>query len=155
MDFRISGVPAEMFRPLFDLDEIDLALMGAKRYVADAKPGFPCRVSLADAEIGETLILTPYLHQPGPGPYLASGPIFVRRDAPAARPEPGEIPAALRARLISVRAYDAHHLMTEAEIVEGTRLGDHIRRLFQDPDISYLHLHYARPGCFACRADRV
>lgn len=154
MDFQISGLPADTFLPLFDLGDEALARLGAKRYVADAKPGFPCRVSLADAEIGETLILAPYDHQPCAGPYRASGPIFVRRDARSALPQPGEVPAQLQTRMISVRAYDTNHLMIAAELAEGRKLADHLRQVFEDPRVSYVHLHYASAGCFACRADR-
>ena len=51
--FQISALPLETFAPFFDLDDTALAARGARRYVATKKPGFPCRVSLEDAEEGE------------------------------------------------------------------------------------------------------
>ena len=41
------------FAALFELDDNQLAARGIERVRADAKPGFPCRVSLCDAEIGD------------------------------------------------------------------------------------------------------
>jgi hypothetical protein len=29
-----------------------------------------------------------------------------------------------------------------------------IARFFADPQVAYLHLHNARPGCYNCRVDR-
>lgn len=49
MGFQISGLSREQFQEFFELDDGELAARGARRYVADKKPGFPCRVSLIDA----------------------------------------------------------------------------------------------------------
>ena len=49
MSFRISGLPAEHFVPLFGLSDSELANRGAVRRIADdRRPGYPCRVSLTD-----------------------------------------------------------------------------------------------------------
>ena len=122
--------------------------------VADAKPGYPCRVSLEDAEPGEPMLLLAFTHQPAHSPYHASGPVFVRERAAQAYPKIGEVPDAIRRRLLSVRAYDAADMMIGAEVTEGADLEASITRLFSDAQVSYLHLHNARPGCFACRVDR-
>ncbi len=155
MDFRISGISVAPFRPLFDLDDNALLKLGARRYVADTKPGFPCRVSLEDAEPGEALLLANYEHQPAPGsPYRASGPIFVRENARHTFDRTNEIPIQLRTRLLSVRAYDADALIVDAEVVEGAELEDLIGRYLEREDTAYLHAHFARRGCYACRIDR-
>ncbi len=109
--FEIVGLPAAAFVPLFSLSDADLSRMHARRVLATAKPGFPCRVSLSDAEIGEELLLLPYTHQPADSPYRASGPIFVRKAAREASIEPGVIPEYVARRLISVRAYDGQDCM--------------------------------------------
>src|SRR5690606_25559435 len=115
---------------------------------------YPCRVSLADAEVGEELLLLPYEHQPADSPYRASGPIYVRRHVKPPTLAPGEIPEAIGRRLLSVRAYDAEHLMIGAEVCEGVYVHDEILRQFNNPQVRYIHLHNARPGCFACRVER-
>ena len=153
-NFRISGLAADSFTALFALNDTELAALGARRVLADAKPGFPCRVSLEDAEVGERVILAPYHHQQGIGPYQASGPIFVRENARPAELDVNQVPTAVRGRLLSVRAYDAEGWMVGAEIVEGLELESQIERFLSDPGVAYLHLHNARPGCYSCRVDR-
>jgi hypothetical protein len=123
--------------------------------VADAKPGFPCRVSLADAEVGETVLLLPFTHHDVSSPYRASGPIFVRSGLKTAKPAAGEIPIMFRHRLLSIRAYDKAAMMIGAEVIQGTDLEDATRRLFANESVHYLHIHNAKPGCYNCRVVRV
>jgi hypothetical protein len=152
--FQISALTRDEFESLFTLDDDALARRGAKRYVADRTPGFPCRVSLEDAVPGERVILVPYSHQPAGSPYRASGPIFVRETAQTTSVAPDTVPELLRSRLLSVRAYDAAHLMVEADVVHGRELEAALARVFSDARVAYVHLHYAKPGCYACRVDR-
>ena len=154
MTFRISALPGEEFAPLFALDDEQLRTRGARRYVAGDQ-GFPCRVSLEDAARGERLVLVPFTHQPADSPYRASGPIFIREAAVQASFDVNEVPEQLRRRLLSLRAYDADALMVDAEVVEGQDLESLVERLFDDRRVQYLHVHFARPGCYACRIDRV
>ena len=105
--------------------------------------------------MGETVLLLPFTHHDVSSQYRASGPIFVRRGAGTATLEPGEIPVMLRHRLLSVRAYDADGMMGGAEVVKGTDLEAALMRLFARPDIDYLHIHNASPGCYNCRVVRV
>jgi hypothetical protein len=45
-------------------------------------------------------------------------------------------------------------MIVEAEVVEGNVIEPLIDRYFERSDVAYLHLHYARRGCYACRVDR-
>lgn len=153
--FRIHALPLAPFAPLFQLDDQALAKRGARRVVADASPGFPCRVSLQDAAIGESLILVHHVHHPVDGPYRASGPLFVREAAAQAIPAEDEVPALFRHRLLSLHGYgqDGAH-MHDARMVEGRALRDSIMAMLEDPRIDHVHLHYAGPGCYAAQARR-
>jgi hypothetical protein len=153
--FRITALPVGHFAPLFPMSDTELAEHNARRYIADKKPGFPCRVSLVDAEPGEHVILVPFSHHGAASPYQASGPIFVREAARQAILSAGEVPESVRGRLLSIRAYDAAGLMINAEVAEGGELEVYIDRFFADPRVAYLHLHNARPGCYSCRVERV
>ncbi len=82
--FAIAAWPADQFQPLFGLSREELDRRGIFRVTADEKPGYPCRITLEDAEPGETLLLLAFEHQPAASPYRASGPIFVRERAGAA-----------------------------------------------------------------------
>ena len=153
-NFRIVGLPAKQFAPLFSLNDKELAARGARRMIVDAKPGFPCRIGLADAEIGETVILLPFVHHDVDSPYRASGPIFVRPNTPEANLRPGEIPEVVAVRTMSVRAYDENGNMVDGSTVPGSELKPHIEKLFANPRIEYLHLHNAGAGCYSCKVER-
>jgi hypothetical protein len=152
--FRIRALRAEDFAHFFALDDDALHALGAARVVADSKPGYPCRVSLADADVGEELLLLPYEHHSVSSPYRAAGPIYVRRHAATADPAIGAIPDYVTRRLISVRAYDSAHWMINALVCEGTAVRAHIERLLTEPRIATLHLHNAKQGCYSCRVER-
>lgn len=81
MNFRIKALDDREFSPLFNLDIEELKKIGAVKIIVDEYPGFPCRVSLEDAEIGEEVILLPYQHHKTNSPYQSSGPIFIRKNA--------------------------------------------------------------------------
>ena len=154
MNYVISGLPLQPFQPMFGLDENALRERGIVRQVADSKPGFPCRITLDDAEPGEALLLLPWTHLDVATPYRASGPIFVREAALTTGVFRNMIPEQQRSRLLSVRAYDAEGWMCDAEVAEGTQLESLIERFFADAQVAYLHVHNARRGCYACRVDR-
>lgn len=153
--YRISGLPRHRFEHLFGLDDAALAERNAIRVTADAKPGFPCRITLADAEPGETLILAHYEHQDATSPYRASHAVYVREGAAAEAVFENEIPPSIGLRLLSVRAFDERGMMIDADVVEGEAVEPVIRRMLGVPGAAYLHLHNARPGCFAARVDRI
>jgi Protein of unknown function (DUF1203) len=154
-NFRIVGLQRAQFEPLFSLNEKELVAKGARRMTVDAKPGFPCRIGLADAEIGETVILLPFLHHDVDSPYRASGPIFVRENAKEAQLAPGEIPELVTSRTMSVRAYAKNGQMLDGSVVSGLEMKAHIEKLFANPKIEYLHLHNAGAGCYSCKVERV
>jgi hypothetical protein len=152
--FQLVGIPYERFAPLFELPDEHLARLDARRVIATSNRGFPCRVSLTDALAGEELLLLPYEHQGERSPYRASGPIFVRRGAVRAVMAPGVLPDYVRTRLISVRAYDAEHMMVDAAVSPGEESEAVIRRMLSTPRVEYIHLHNANRGCFSCVVNR-
>lgn len=152
--FQLVGLAAAQFEPLFGLSDSSLSELGARRVVASEHPGYPCRISLLDAEVGEELLLLPYAHHHVASPYRASGPIYVRRGATQSILRPGEVPDCVRRRLISVRAYDSAHMMIAAEVCDGVDVGTHIERALVDKRIEYIHLHNAKRGCFSCLVSR-
>jgi Protein of unknown function (DUF1203) len=154
MSFQIHALPAALFAPLFALSDEVLHARGIRRVVADSAPGFPCRVSLRDAVVGEHLLLSTYEHHPVDTPYRASGPVYVREAATQAHPGVDEVPELLRTRLLSLRAYDAKGMMRTADVVPGTEFETGIAAAFANERVAYLHIHYAKPGCYACRVER-
>lgn len=154
MPFRFSGLEAAQFAPLLALGDEELASAGIRRVVADSKPGFPCRVTLEDAEPGERLLLLPFEHQPAHTPYRAGGPIFVRENARQTFDRVGASPGVLSGRTLSVRAYAQDGMMVDADIAEGNAIEQLLERLFDLPETAYAHIHFAKRGCYACRVER-
>ncbi len=154
IDFIARGLEASQFSHLFDRTEEELASVVARICTVDEPGSFPCRVSLVDAEVGEMVALLPFAHHDVESPYRASGPIFVRRNAETASLNVNEVPEVLVRRLLSFRAYDAAGFMVGCEVSQGSEAERVIQRLFAREDAYYIHVHNARPGCFACRIDR-
>jgi hypothetical protein len=155
MTFRLTGLDPAPFRPLYGLSDAALAARGVERVVANSKPGFPDRVELRDLDPGETALLFNYVHQPADTPYRASHAIFVREGADIAFEAIDTIPEVLRVRPLSLRAFDADHHMVDADLVDGSVAADAIDRMLAGPAVTYLHIHYAKRGCYAARAERV
>ena len=154
MSFRITGLPAKKFHHLFALSDEELAQQGALRRIADDRgPGYPCRVSLADAKPGDELLLINYEHLPVASPYRMRFAIYVRK-GDATYDKTGEVPEQLRNRMLAVRAFDSQGMMVGAALTDGAELEGVIAKLFKQPSAGYLHVHYAAPGCYAARVDR-
>ena len=154
MHFRISGLEPTQFRHLFHLSETELASLNILRYVVTEKPGFPCRVSLQDAEAGEEVLLLNYTHLDTATPYRASHAIYVRENATPPELDIDQIPDSIRTRLMSARAFDAQGMMLDADVVDGQLLEPLLRRLFDNTLVEFIHLHNAKRGCYAARVDR-
>jgi hypothetical protein len=152
--FVIRGLDPAPFTVLYGLSDAALAEQGVVRMAVDAKPGFPCRVSLEDGNVGETMLLLNHEHLPVDSPYRQRHAIFVREGAVAPAQFDNEVPEQLAIRTLSLRAYDADGMMTDADLVEGRDLAPLIDRFFADPSVAYLHAHNAKRGCFAARIDR-
>ena len=154
MTFQISGLPAATFAPLFSLSDAQLAERNIRRIRVDSSPGFPCRVSLRDAAVGETVLLLNYAHHEHATPYAARHAIFVRERAEDCGLAPGQLPEVFSGRVLSIRAFDDLHDMVAADLAEGEGVKTCIDAMFQNAAVAYLHVHNAKPGCFAARVDR-
>jgi hypothetical protein len=153
MAFRITGLAPEEFSELFSLTDAQLHARDARRLVAGDDNGYPCRISLEDARAGDALILTHHQYHAVDSPFRASHAIYVR---------PGQqrydrvdaVPEQLRKRLLSVRAFDRDAMLVDADVIDGPRLESLIDRLFADSRTEYLHVHFAKAGCYAARVER-
>lgn len=151
MSFQFHSLHPAQFAFLFFLSMKDLAKARAIRKTVDVKPGYPCRVSLIDANVGETVILVNFQHQSAESPFRAAHAIYVRENAEQAFPPAGTVPELFLGRLISIRAFDENHFMVDAEVLEGRRLQESIPAMMRKSRVAYLHLHNARLGCFLAK----
>jgi hypothetical protein len=155
MSYVVTGLPIETFRPLFGLPDAALAAQGVIRRTVDAPTGFPSRVELEDAQVGDTVLLLNYEHQPADTPFRASHAIFVNEKAQATRRVVGELPGALAIRdAISLRAFREDGMMIDADFAPKGQVETGIARFFENPDVAYLHAHTVGWGCYLARIDR-
>ncbi|WP_375563159.1 DUF1203 domain-containing protein [Bernardetia sp. OM2101] len=153
-NFKISAITDD-YNHLFALNEQELSSKGMVRMVVDKKPGYPCRISLKDAEVGEEVILLPFKHHRVNSPYQSSGPIFIRKNAKKLNIDNNVIPKMLLHRLLSLRIYNKNGIMIDAKIIEGKELKNEIKSIFENRSANYIQIHNASPGCYNCQVNRV
>jgi hypothetical protein len=154
MSFRVSGLSPEPFRHLYGLPEAQLLAQGVRRYMVDKTPGFPDRIELRDLAPGETALLVNYTHQAADTPYRASHAIFVREGAEQSVSVIDEIPEVMQRRMLSLRAFDAAHMMADAVLVDGRQARETVEHLLSNDSVVYIQAHYAQRGCYAARIER-
>ena len=154
-NFRFIGLDKAQFEDYFKLSDSELADRNILKTVVEKFPGSPCRVSLADAKVGEEVILLNFEHHSANSPYKASGPIFVRKIAETIKADINEIPIMFNHRLLSIRGYNKDGIMVFAEVTQGEDLKQKLNDILNNQQIDYLHIHNARPGCFNCLVERV
>ena len=155
MSYAVSGLPIETFRPLFGLSDAELAEHGAIRRTVDSPKGFPSRVDLEDAAVGDTVLLLNYEHQPADTPFRASHAIFVNEKATATARTVGRLPGALADRdAVSLRAFREDGMMIDAGFAPQGEVEAGIDRFLANPDVAYLHAHTVGWGCYLARIDR-
>lgn len=154
MSYIITGLAAEEFKPLFGLSDEELARRGVVRKTATAKPGYPCRITLEDAQPGERVLLLNYESHKADTPYRSSYAIYVREGAEQAQTYADELPPAFKGRSIALRIFNARGDLIGAELDVAGDLEAKIEGAFADPEAAYIHAHNAAHGCFAAEIRR-
>ena len=130
---------------------VDQLVVGSEVFIDDGKAA--ARVVAKAAGRAEIEVYA--AREKGVSPYVGDGPVFVHADGCEPYAFDGAVPNQLRRRLLAARAYDGEGMMVGSEVVEGAELEAGLDDLFAAPGAAFVHLHYARPGCFACRVDQV
>jgi len=149
MTYRIMGLDPAAFA-----DTVALIAAGAVRVQADSKPGFPCRVTLEDAEPGESLLLLNHVSHDVATPYRSAYAIYVREAAVEAPEYVDRTPAFLGHRTLGLRGFDADGMLRDARVAGPGEADEAIRGLLDHDEIAYIHIHNAGAGCFMARAER-
>jgi hypothetical protein len=153
MTYRIKGLEPAPYRPLFGLSDEELAERGVLRMTVTT-PTFPCRVSLIDRALGESVLLLNHVSHDVANPYRARHAIFVAQEAH----EPGkfvdEVPPVFERRVLSLRGFDVDGMMSDAILAQPGEADCAIRKLFDNPEIETIHAHNAVRGCFSAKIER-
>jgi hypothetical protein len=148
MNYVIEGLDPDLFAPMFAAPSDELARNGVVAVVAD-DDDYPCRVSLRGAAKGDRLLLLNYEHQPASSPYRSAHAIYVAQGSNAKGVFRNEIPPVMRTRMLSIRGFDAQHMIIDADLIDGAHAEALIQRLLGHSESAYLHVHFAKRGCFA------
>jgi len=151
--YRVKGLDPAPFKPLSGLSEEELSKRGIVRMTVTS-PTFPCRVSLTDRELGETVLLLNHVSHDVANPYRSSHAIFVTEGEDEAADYVDQVPPVFEKRVLSLRGFDADGMMAEALLTQPGEADAGIRKLFANPDIVSIHAHNATRGCFAAKIER-
>lgn len=143
MTYRIDG-----------LDPKTLDLSGARRVTAMAKPGYPCRITLEDAELGEEVLLFHHVSHDVETPYRSAYAIYVRPGADQPACYVDDIPPIMRSRPLGLRGFDSQGMLRGALLAMPGEADAKIRTLLDSPEIATIHAHNAAHGCFAAKIVR-
>ena len=153
MSYVVKGLDPKPFAELFGLSDDELTKRGVVRMTVNS-PTFPCRVSLTDREIGESVLLLNHVSHDVANPYRASHAIFVTEGAEAPAEYVDEVPPVFETRVLSLRGFDTAGMMAEAILTQPGEADAGIRRLFSNPEIATIHAHNATRGCFSAKIER-
>ena len=149
MAYRISGLNPAAFA-----DTEALLAAGAIRVRAESKPGFPCRVTLEDAEPGESpVVAQPCLARRGDALPVDLRHLCSRRRVRSA----GHVdttPGFLDHRTLGLRGFDADGMLRRASVAGPGEADTAIRGLLDHDEVAYIDIHNAGAGCFMARAER-
>ncbi|MEQ8743340.1 DUF1203 domain-containing protein [Parasphingorhabdus sp.] len=147
MVYQITGISPDQLENITNAP-------GTVRVTASNKPGFPCRVSLEDAEPGEELLLFNYLSHDVESPYRNSYAIYARIEAKAAARYTDAIPPIFVGRPSGMRAFGKDAMLKTARLSMPGDADATIRQLFELDEVAYIDVHNAAHGCFAARVER-
>src|SRR5437868_14258790 len=114
MTYVVKGLDPEPYSGLFGLPDAELAERGIVRMAVTAKPSFPCRVSLTDRDVGESVLLLNHVSHDVANPYRASHAIFVTEGVEELATYVDEVPPVFGSRVLSLRAFDEEGMMVDA-----------------------------------------
>ena len=153
MTYVVKGLDPRLYSELFGLPEEELEKRGVVRMTVTS-PTFPCRVSLTDREIGESVLLINHVSHDVANPYRASHAIFVTEGATEAAEYVDKVPPVFATRVLSLRGFDADGMMADAILTQPGEADAGIRKLFENPAIETIHAHNATRGCFSAKIER-
>lgn len=153
MTYRVTGLDPAPYKPLFGLSDEELAGRGVVRMTVSS-PTFPCRVSLTDREIGESVLLLNHVSHDVDNPYRAAHAIFVTEGEVEAAEYVDRIPPVFEKRVLSLRAFDDEGMMVDAALAQPGEADGVIRRLFDNQAVDHIDAHNATRGCFSARIER-
>ena len=147
MSYKITGINPGQFEEGETKTE-------TVRVIATHKSGFPCRVTLEDADEGEELLLFNYVSHDVTSPYRSSYAVYAKVDAKEPAQFNDEVPPVFEGRPLGMRAFGTDAMLKTASLSMPGAADKTIRQLFELDEIAYIDVHNAAHGCFVARVER-
>ena len=152
---RFEAMPEETARA-FQSGAKDANNQPPERHVSDGQAN-PCRHCLTDIAAGEPLLILAYRPMPEPQPYAEVGPVFLHAEPCDRYDRPAGVPAMLLNReQILIRGYGDDHRIVygSGRVIPSAAIAETAEKMFERPEIAYIHPRSASHTCFQCRIDR-
>ncbi|MCF6233079.1 MAG: DUF1203 domain-containing protein [Rhodobacteraceae bacterium] len=117
--------------------------------------GNPCRHCLRQVPKGEEMLILAYRPFPDLHPYAETGPIFLCAD-PCERGGGQALPDVLTTSpdyLIKGYCRNDRIVYGTGTIVEPSKMADRVKTIFDNPEISYIHVRSSRNNCYLARIE--
>jgi hypothetical protein len=153
--FKVSPIPDPIARCIRDqrIDDFGHRLSVS---VATENDTGPCRSCLTVFAPGESRLLFSYAPNRCDHPYNEIGPIYIHENECQPYSNYEVFPPELRTRRpLVLRCYAQDGRMIDGELVGERPVEKVIERLFDDPEVKYLHARTATVGCFIARIERL
>jgi hypothetical protein len=127
-----------------------------ERHISDGQ-GNPCRHCLTDIPEGEPFLAFAYRPFPALQPYAEVGPIFLHAEACWRYDGATGVPAIIADRdTLLIRGYgnDDRIVTGSGQVIASDHVAETAMRMFERPEIAYIHLRSASNNCYTCRIDR-
>ncbi len=119
--------------------------------------GNPCRHCLRDIAAGSDMLVLAHRPFRTIQPYAELGPIFLCADACERHVDDGALPPVLASRpRFLLRGYtgDERIRYGTGGVVETPDLIDAAQRIFEDPEVTFVHVRSVQNNCYFCRIER-
>lgn len=153
--FQVIGLDPAPYQSLYGATDEQLRQQGVYRIPVRGSGRFPDRVTLTDGQPGENMLLLNHQHLPKDSPYAASYAIFVREGATEAARLVNQLPDSWAGRQLALRAFDTRQWLVDARVIDAEQAAQAISELLANDRVEYLQAHYAAPGCYAARIERL
>lgn len=128
-----------------------------ERHISDGD-GIPCRHCLQDVAAGELYLILAHRPFPEVQPYAELGPIFLHAEACERYAQGEEVPpVVVRSQRMLIRGYNAQNRIVygTGQVVPVEKIQVTAEKLFERPEIAYIHVRSASNNCYSCRIDRI
>ena len=146
---RFEAMPEDTVRA-FQAGERDANDQAPERHISDGQ-GNPCRHCLTDIPEGEPFLVLAYRPTAALQPYAEVGPIFLHAEACDRYGGAAKVPAIFRNReRIMIRGYgrDDRIVYGSGRVIATDGLAEAAAKLFERPEIAYIHLRSAANNCY-------